>query len=146
MEEFTIKGDNGFLKINIDEVYGFPKITSPFGGYDIKNILEINSGNFGVKSTVYSTTGELFDFYEQLQKANEILKGNLYLRNFENNLDAEIKYDVNGRVTVLGNFREHSEFSNLLKFEFSTDQSYIQSTLKELKTIVEKYGGMQGVK
>lgn len=146
MEGFIIKGDNGFLKIEFFEVFGFPNETCHFGGYDTKSIVEINSGSFKVKSGVYCSTGEIFEFYEQLLKTNEQLKGSAYLRNYEHNLNAEVKYDINGRVTIFGSFREVSEFNNLLEFEFSSDQSYIQQTLIDLKKINLKYGGLKGVK
>jgi hypothetical protein len=146
MEEFTIKGENGFLKILFSKVFGFPDTVGYWGGYDNESTVEINSGSFKVKATMYSSTGEVFDFYEQLLKANELLTGSVHLCNYEHNLDVEVKYDINGQVLVFGKFSEHSKFDNLLKFEFSTDQSYIQSTLKELKSIVENYGGMSGIK
>ncbi|MCC8424032.1 hypothetical protein [Mucilaginibacter sp. UR6-11] len=144
MNDFTLNGDSGdFLKIAFNKVEGYPDTPGYFGGYDIESAVEIKSASFTVKSTMYSSTGEVCDFYSQLLKANDLLAGSVYLRNYEDNLDVEIKYDVNGHASVLGNF---SKWGQLLKFAFSTDQTYIQSTLQQLKFIVDKYGGAKGVK
>jgi hypothetical protein len=69
MEEFAIKGNDAFLKIAFDKVYGFPDETCHWGGYDTKTIIEINSGSFSVEATMYLSTGEIFDFYNRLLKA-----------------------------------------------------------------------------
>ena len=56
MDSFTIKGENGFIKITIDEVFEFPDRTCHWGGYDVKATAEIKSGNFYVKSSFYTST------------------------------------------------------------------------------------------
>lgn len=146
MEEFTLKGDSGFLKITFKKVWGFPKITSHFGGYEVQCSIEIESSGFSVTSSFYTTTGELFDFYSALALCNEKIQGIVEFNNYEDDLKLKIAYDVLGHVNVRGNFSLNRELDNSLSFEFTSDQSYIQSTLTELRTITEKYGGMGGVK
>lgn len=34
MTGVEIKGGNGYLKIQIQKMFGFPESTSPFGGYE----------------------------------------------------------------------------------------------------------------
>lgn len=41
MEEFTLKGDANYLKIELVEVYGFPESISYNGGYDTKSVVKI---------------------------------------------------------------------------------------------------------
>ncbi|MBO9131060.1 hypothetical protein [Bacillus sp. 165] len=36
MKEFIIAGKHGFIRIELNEVYGFPNETSYLGGYDVK--------------------------------------------------------------------------------------------------------------
>jgi hypothetical protein len=70
----------------------------------------------------------------------------VHFTNYENNLVFDIVYDVNGIVKIEGNFSSLTSFDSNLKFEFNSDQSYIQSTLVQLEIIINKYGGMKGIK
>ena len=69
MDEFTLQGYSDYLKISLEEVFGFPNDTSPFGGYDTRSIIDINSNDFKVKTTFCITTGEIFEFCEALSNA-----------------------------------------------------------------------------
>lgn len=146
MEEFELKGGGDFLKISFEEVYGFPNTTSPFGGYDTKSLLEIRSDGFQVQSTLWVSTGDIFEFYEQLSKCNEVLKGSAYFLSYEENLKFEVRYDINGGVLISGTFSKQSEIANELIFEIISDQTFIQSSLRQLKVICDKYGDMKGIK
>ncbi len=147
MEEFSIIGDNGnYIKITFQEVYGFPESTSHWGGYELRAALGIKSGNFLVKSIFWTSTGELFEFYKKLEACNEELKGSVDFANYEANLEFNVKYDNMGHVNIEGRFYELTELDNELKFEFTSDQSYMSITVGELKQIALKYGDMKGVK
>jgi hypothetical protein len=146
MEEFIIQGGPNFLKITIEEIYGFPKETCSWGGYDTRSTAEISSYNFKAKSNVYLSTGELFEFYKKLMAANRILAGDIHFVNYEGNLHFNIKYNVNGHVSINGKFSAQSVFENTLNFEFESDQTYMQSTVTQLQSITEKYGDMKGAR
>jgi hypothetical protein len=145
MESFKIYGDGDFVQITFDEVYGFPDTTSHFGGYEVRSKLEIKSRGFKVASILWTTTGELFEFYQLLKTSNKKLSGMIDFKTYEGNLAFSISYDTMGHVNIKGLFMEHGEFDNKLHFEFNTDQTFIKTTLQELETIVHKYGTMQGV-
>lgn len=136
------------MEISIENAYGFPGETGCWGGYDTKSNVEIKCGAFSVRSYFYSSTGEFFELYENLTKANELLKGEVHFKNYEGNLEFKLQYDVNGHVIVSGSFRDTNNgyYDTQLEFSFNSDQSYITSTLLELGTIVNKYGGMKGIK
>ncbi|MFD3003030.1 hypothetical protein ACFS7Z_21880 [Pontibacter toksunensis] len=147
MEEFSIRGDNrNYIKISFQEVYGFPESTCHWGGYEFRATFEIKSGSFTVKSIFWTSTGEMYEFYKKLKACNSELKGNVNFVNYEDNLDFTAKYDDLGHVKVQGRFNELDEFNNELIFEFNSDQSFISSTLEELKPLVLKYGDMKGIK
>ncbi|WP_143434986.1 WapI family immunity protein [Hymenobacter roseosalivarius] len=147
IEEFAIQGDSGdFLRLSFIEVYGFPNSTCPWGGYEVRATIQIKSGNYQVASTLWTSTGEIYTFFEELSKSNERLEGEARLNNYEHNLELVARYDVDGHVSVFGKFREYNSCKNELLFEFETDQTYLQATLTELKRIVAKYGGMKGIK
>jgi hypothetical protein len=147
MEGFTLKGGTNVLTITFDEVYGFPDIISPWGGYDVRALIEIKSGNFAVKATFWTSTGELFEFFQRLKEHNlKLSKGTLFFNSCEGHLKFETDYDDLGHVMVEGSFSAQNEFANKLKFQFFTDQAYIHDTLQELQAIADKYGDMLGVK
>jgi len=146
MEEFTLNGNGSYLKIEIVEVYGFPKTTSHSGGYDTKSIVEIYSDGFKVSSIISISTGEIFEFYNSLKQANQFLTGVAYLYHLEGNLECNATYGNDGHVSINGVFSKQNMLANQLKFEFESDQSYIQSTLIELEIITNKYGELKGIK
>lgn len=64
----------------------------------------------------------------------------------EGNLECNATYGNDGHVSIRGIFSKQNALDNQLKFYFESDQSYIQSTLTELETIANKYGGRKGIK
>jgi hypothetical protein len=147
MEEFSIKGGNdNYLKFSFQEVYGFPQSTSHWGGFEVRTSLEIKSGNFSVKSTMWVSTGELYEFFKNLESANKELRGKVEFKNYERNLEFIIAYNELGHATVGGTYFDLGHLENELKFEFNTDQSYLTLTIQDLKQITLKYGDMKGIK
>ncbi|RKR85576.1 hypothetical protein BDD43_5847 [Mucilaginibacter gracilis] len=146
MDFFEIKGNGGHLKITFQKVFGFPDTTTHFGGYDVEADIMMASHGFSVSSPIWVTTGELFNLYNSLSKCNSEVKGNITFENYEHNLKIDVSYDLLGHVNIKGVFKHNRELYNSLTFEFISDQSYIQSTLQQLRSIVEFYGGMKGVK
>ncbi|MHC8949121.1 WapI family immunity protein [Sphingobacterium hungaricum] len=146
MESFLLKGENGYIKVELEQVFDFPNGTSHWGGYDVKTNIEIKSGNFKVNSSFYTSTGEIYLFYNSLKEKNNLLSGQVFYKNYEENTLITLTYDDLGHIVVEGTFSEENQLSNNLDFEFHTDQSYIKYTIKELETIVNKYGGMTGIK
>ena len=146
MIEFNLKGGNNFIKITLDEVFGFPENTCYWGGYDTKSILEIKSRGFQVNAILYTSTGELYEFYKKLKDCNTKLNGKIYYKSYEGSLELNLEYNEFGHVNISGIFDEQNEYNNELKFEFISDQTFITKTINELELIAEKYGGMKGIK
>jgi hypothetical protein len=145
MESFTLKGENGYIKIELEQVFDFPNRTCHWGGYDAKAKIKITSGNFKVNSSFYTSTGEIYLFYKSLKESNTFLSGQIFYKNYEENTLITLTYDNMGHVAIEGTFSEENQFNNKIDFEFNTDQSYIKYTLNELENIVNKYGGMKGI-
>ena len=72
MESFILKGENGYIKIELEQVFDFPNTTCHWGGYDAKTKIEIKSGNFKVNSSFYTSTGEIYLFYKSLKEKNNM--------------------------------------------------------------------------
>lgn len=83
MNGFTIKCKQGFIRIELQNASGFPKETSHFGGYDAEGIVEIKSGNYYVLGEIWFTTGNVYEFYKQLDKCYRELKGMAVFWNYE---------------------------------------------------------------
>lgn len=62
MNVFTIKGTQGYIRMELQNASGFPHETSHFGGYDAKGIVEIKSGNYHVLGEIWFTTEEWLRF------------------------------------------------------------------------------------
>ncbi len=144
MNEFTLKGKQGFIRIELQEVYGFPESTSHFGGYDARGIAEIKSGNYYVKGQLWFTTGEVYEFYERLNQCYHRLDGETVFSNYESNIKVEIVFTKLGQLVMRGYFKERPDQENELQFEIESEQSYISSTLNQLRNFIDQYGDMKG--
>jgi len=145
-DEFILRADNGHFYLKIIEVFGYPKTTSPWGGYDTKSAVEIISSNYSVKGVLYISTGELFSFSEQLRICYETLKGKANLSSYEGNLKMDVLFDGLGHAAVKGSYKERLHEDNELIFELASDQTYIFQALAGLGDIVSVYGDNSGVK
>ncbi|MCM1367929.1 MAG: hypothetical protein NC184_03860 [Roseburia sp.] len=147
---FEIIGfSNEHIKLEITEVFGFPDATSLSGGYDVKCNLEICSGLYRIfTDCYYSCTGALYNFYNDLLKCYNNLKGTAqYKHNYsENDFDLNIEFTGSGGVTISGKYQDDPVVKNILYFEFDSDQSYFKDVLRDLKKIVLQFGDNQGVK
>lgn len=145
MECFEIKGDNGLIRIEIDKVFGFPNQTSHFSGYECQADIEIKIPSYHVKGDFYISTGEIFRFYEELNRSQKEIKGEAkYLT--EGNLELKVKFDDSGHAEINGRFQQSMGTENVLHFEINSDQSFLKYTVDELEVIVNKYGDNKGIK
>ncbi|MGG3452302.1 hypothetical protein ABER98_21125 [Domibacillus aminovorans] len=146
MNEFVVKGKNGFIRIELHKASGYPEDTSHFGGYDAEGIAEIKSGNYYVLGELWFTTGEVYEFYKQLEKCYRELTGSAVFWNSESSLKIEVIFNNLGQVILQGYFKEEPHLENELQFEIESDQSFLASTVEELKRFVDYYGGLKGIK
>ena len=147
MEKLLIKGESGsFIEIIYSEVYGFPENTSYFGGYEVSAKINIKSEGFSLNSDFYTSTGEIYTFFENLKICNKNLSGSTKYISYEDNLEIFISYDNLGHLKINGSFQTNSILNNKLIFEFISDQSYISETLNNFQPIINKYGDNYGIK
>jgi hypothetical protein len=146
MDKFELIGNNGFIKIHLAKVLGFPEMTSTFGGYDSESIIEIKSSNYHIIGNLWITTGDIFNFYQELKKCQKMIQGIAHLDSYENNLQMAVCYNELGHVLIKGKFIEKYIENNCLEFELQSDQSFIFSTMIELEDIYKKYGDNKGIK
>ncbi|HPF11201.1 MAG TPA: hypothetical protein PLP62_07100 [Flavobacteriaceae bacterium] len=144
MEEFELKGENGLITIGIEKTFDFPNNTCFKGGYECVVGIKIRVGSYSLKSSFYTSTGELFKFYEKLKTCQSDLNGVAEFDSFEKNLELTVKYDF-GKISIWGSYQEDLALDNKLEFEFISDQSYFKDSVEQLDWIFDKYGGMKGV-
>lgn len=145
-EGSSIQGDAGiFIRFASEVVYGFPETPGPWSGYDVRVNLEIKSSGFQVKATMWTSTGEISELYQQLRQCNESIAGNATYASCEGNLELTAQHDNMGHVTIRGEFSEQNEYRNILNFEFQSDQIYVQTTIHQLDQIIRKYGNTKGI-
>ncbi|MBS8263905.1 hypothetical protein DYI25_05570 [Mesobacillus boroniphilus] len=145
MKEFTIAGKQGFVRIELNEVFGFPDQTSYLGGYDVHGKIELKSGNYFVKDAdLWFSTGQVYKFFLELQKCYNDLQGSAIFSDSENALKINLNFNKLGQISIEGYFQEIPSEENTLQFEFESEQSYLGATLQQLNSIFEQYGGLKG--
>lgn len=146
MTALKIKGiHDDFIQLQIEEIWGFPDEISYGGGYGAKGMLTIHAENYSVTALHYFTTGELYQYYIQLQDCHQSLCGSAVLENTERALELKCEFDKLGHVTVSGNFQARPDIKNILFYEIQTDQTLISDALSDLKKIYLAFGDMNGI-
>ncbi|GAB4043113.1 WapI family immunity protein [Spirosoma litoris] len=142
---FLIKGPNGFVEIEIKEVFNYPAHTCMWGGYETTSKLTFRGSRFLMEKELYLSTGEIYNFYNELYTAHSLLKGEAEL--FHESIPLlTVSYDGTGNVIVKGELSDHDKDGNFLRFKLETDQSYIVETLINIRQIVNEYGDNTGKK
>ncbi len=142
---FRIGAEQGYIKLSLDRVFGFPESTSYFGGYETQSTLEIKSNGFSVLTNLYISTGDIYNFYKELSMCYANVAGIAQLKSYDLNLNLEVEFQKLGQITILVEFTESSSVTNSIKFELTTDQTFIKHTLDELKKIQMYYGDNKGI-
>jgi hypothetical protein len=146
-DQFKIKNELEFFQLSFNEVFDFPEKTCSWGGYDLKAKINLKSGSFSaIINGVYTSTGNIYDFYKQLIVAQKILSGSAKYRGYEGDFELTIHYTETGGVIVQGYLVELHGPENQLDFTFYADQTFIPDTLRDLEVIVQKYGDNYGIK
>lgn len=146
MKTFKIGMDSKMILFGLENVLDFPHTTSFEGGYAVKGVLSIHVNKYSVNNAeAWFTTGQLYQLFHQLKEAYEKLEGMIIFSNYDDSIYFEMLFNRSGQIDVSGYFQEYPSIDSRLIFEFQLDQSYIPSTLKELKEIIDVYGGMKGI-
>jgi hypothetical protein len=107
---------------------------------------EVKSGNYYVKGELWFSTGETYEFYNQLAQCWTDLKGVASFCTSEANLKLEVTFNNRGQVVIEGYFKEFAHKENELKFEIESNQSFFEETLDGLRKIVNNCGDLKGIR
>ncbi|MEK4039554.1 hypothetical protein MHH49_18700 [Paenibacillus sp. FSL F4-0122] len=94
---------------------------------------------------MWFSTGEAYQFYNQLILCWADLDGVATFINSEVNLKLDVTFNKRGQVIVEGYFKEFAHEDNKLKFEIESNQNFFVETLDGLKKIVKHYGDLKGI-
>jgi hypothetical protein len=148
MEEFTVRTAEGTLQVTVEEVYGFPDRTSHFGGYDVRGVVTIHLGPYHVdQGCLWFSTGEVWQFYTDLQKAYDDLTGSARFCSSDGQLQFALRL-IRGGGTLEGKYQEKvipEAEATRLYFVARNDQTYLVDTLRELSAFVGTYGDLRGL-
>jgi hypothetical protein len=143
---FYFSGENGEIKLTINEVFGFPSSTSYAGGYDARGMLSISACEYSVsEAEIYFATGELYEFYVALKSCYENLSGTIIFSNTEEDLEFKAVFNKLGHVVLTGKFQQRRDMENCLYFEIKSDQTQVKTSLSLLEDVIKSFGGMKGV-
>ncbi len=84
-------------------------------------------------------TDELSDFVQQLNLMNRDLKGKADLDNMDSYIHFECEMDHFGKIKWTGQTCFPAGYGAVLKFEFHSDQSYLERLIKELDAILDVF-------
>lgn len=141
---FNIDGCRDSISLNINEIFGYPSKITYGGGYAAKGMLKICVGSYKVYAEHNFTTGELYNFFCDLQNCYNKIQGKAILTNIDKELSLNILFNKLGQVKVYGEFQELLDVDNKLSFEMDTDQSAILHTLNSLKKVYYTFGDEMG--
>ncbi len=146
VDGFEIRVAGDFIRLWIEEMSGFPDHTSYLGGYDAHGVVDIKCGPYRVHDSLWFSTGEVWQFYTELQKAYNDLAGQARFRSDEENLDFTLAFTGRGHFVIAGVYRQYFSNNTLLQFEIESEQSYLIKPLAQLAAVVAKYGDNRGIK
>ena len=142
---FRLQGYDEHICLEISEVHGFPNELSYGGGYFAQGYLNICVGSYSVCAKHSFTTGELYNFFCQLQKCYDEVSGEAVLENVDHELELKLTFQKTGKVLATGMFQECPAVNTRLYFEMMTDQSAVAGVLRELKNVYSIFGDRKGL-
>lgn len=144
MNQFVLKGKQGYIRLKLNKAYGFPHNTCQDGGFDSEGVIEIKSGNYFVEGNLWFSTGDVYKFYQEIKQCYLKQTGIAAFWNYELSLKVEVRFCPLGRITIQGFYKEKEYQENELLFEMESDVITLSSTLEELRKFVAQYGDLKG--
>ena len=129
---FKIDNLNNFVKFEILE---FNSECQEF-----KFLVNIECGNFIIKDKIiYTYKQEFVNFYNLLQQCYDKVAGEVISKfEYEEDIKLKLSFTSNGNVIVNCEIFEYGINKCKCFIEFETDQTFIKSSLEQMKTLLNK--------
>jgi hypothetical protein len=136
--KFYISGDD--TKIEIEVICrSHPTFTDYWDGNWITSTIQIEIPGYNAHFNADLRTDELRDFINELRIMDEKLKGKASLINLDGYIEIEGEIDKKGRATWIVETCYPSGIGAVLKFDFSSDQTYLKGLIKEIESILSVF-------
>lgn len=97
--------------------------------------LHLHVNEISSKIGAYIMIGELSQFQKDLSKLYDTLKHSFVFTSIEDNVKLCITPNATGQIEIKGYVR-NSDYTATVDFTIETDQSYLPSTIKQLKEVL----------
>jgi hypothetical protein len=129
--EIKIGNSAEYLIINCPEVGG-----RRAGGDDFYNVtLQLHVSGITTEIGAYVLIGELSQFIKDLSKLYDTLKHSFVFASIEDNVKLSFTPNATGQIEIEG-YLKNSDYTATVDFTIETDQSYLPSTIKQLKEVL----------
>jgi hypothetical protein len=136
LDRFSFIGENGLISIVINEVSEYPQ----YDCTDLNCTIEIKASDYFVKGSIRFDIKELKFLLNQLQTCYEKVSGVAELSDEVGTyFNIKVLFENGGHVRITGLYKAKAYEANRLEFDIVTDQSYISSTILEMKSIINRY-------
>jgi hypothetical protein len=117
---------------------------SPCSGelYDanwLKSRVEISVGSFSGSFGLSLMTGDFVSFLKQLDSLYQTLEGEAKFETMEGQIGFSLVGNGRGGIEVSGYAVDRAGVGNRLEFKFSIDQTYLFSTVREVRKIIHEF-------
>lgn len=124
-------------RIEIDVLYrNYPNSSDYWDGNWVSSKLKIEIPGYTVSFNADLRTDELSNFMNELKLMNKKMKGKAALSNLDGYLHIEGEMNKLGQIFWTAETCYPAGYGAVLKFEFVSDQSYLERLIKELNDIL----------
>jgi hypothetical protein len=142
-EDITIGSKQGRISIEVDG-YERPLAENQDDANWLKCIISVNAGPFSGSFKTAFTTHDFVVLHERIQNQLAEMSGDITFENTEGDLTLNINIDKKGTALMSGTVHPHKSLETSLRFEFESDQSYIEQTRRQVQAVIRKFPVRQG--
>jgi hypothetical protein len=139
MASVEIKGDLG-QRLAI-EVHGYENEAAAdvFDANWLRCAVELELGAFRGAAELSLATSDFASWLVELEQSLRQPPGSASFKTLEDGLQLTAHIDDKGRASVAGILRQEAGSGTALQFAFETDQTFLQTTLAELRRVVAAF-------
>jgi len=142
-EEIRIGSKQGSILIEVDG-YERPSAEDYDDANWLKCTVAVNAGAFDGNFKTTFTTHDFVVLHERVEHQLAEMSGDITFENTEGDLTLNINMDKRGAALMSGTVHPHKYLEASLRFEFESDQSYLEQTRRQIQAVIRKYPTREG--
>ena len=136
--KFRLLGDDTIIELDV--LYrNYPDSSDYWDVNWITSKINIKIPGYHVNFDANLRTDELKDFVNEIKLMTKHLKGKATLSNMETFIQIEGEMDKLGKIMWIAETCYPAGYGAVLKFEFESDQSFLNILIRELEEILTSY-------